>query len=204
MKALKPGQRHSLVLYKRAMDRLWKAALPFSLICLAVWWQITGSEIPLIETQRGIWLLVAGVIAGGIGLFALLVRSMAYVQAHRHHIRLATPFLRLKISYRRVRSVHSASFSQNFPPQETGWARRNFLEPFLGSTVLVVELHSFPLHPGLLRLFLPAHMFSPQTTGLVMLVDDWVALSTEIDTRQGAWRQEKARSSSGRFGPNYF
>lgn len=204
MNTLKPGKRHTLVLYRRVMDRLWQAALPFSLVCLVFWWQITGGSDPLIETQRGAWLLVAGVIAGGIALFALIARPMAYVQAHHHHIRLATPFLRLKIAYRRIRSVHSASFSQIFPPQETGWAQRKFLEPFLGATVVVVELQSYPLRRTLLRFFLPAHMFSPQTTGLVFLVADWVALSTEIDTRQGAWRQEQARRRSGRFGQNYF
>jgi hypothetical protein len=41
-----------------------------------------------------------------------------------------------------------------------------------------------------LRLFLPRVMFSTQTKGLVLLVKDWMALSTELESYMGVWLQK--------------
>ena len=79
-----------------------------------------------------------------------------------------------------------------WPAEKASWAQRNFLEPFYGKTVLVVELKGFPLSPGLLKLFLPDSMFARTTTGLVLMVPDWMQLSTDIDTFRGTWLQKES------------
>jgi hypothetical protein len=121
---------------------------------------------------------------------------MGYVQAREDHIRLVTPFVNLKISYQRVRSFHTANFVQLFPPKEASWAQRRFLEPFYGRTALALELSKLPLSKGFLRLFFGPQMFLPTTTGFVLLVEDWLELSTEIDSRMGKWRQGQAPGKS--------
>ena len=54
----KPGKRHTLLLYKRAMGRLWQATFVLGLILAGLWWQTTSGQIPLIETKNGAWILV--------------------------------------------------------------------------------------------------------------------------------------------------
>jgi hypothetical protein len=126
---------------------------------------------------------------------------VAYLQIYSNYLSVVTPFLRLKISFRRVRSIHPTLVQQLFPPNESSWSQRSFLEPFYGKTAVVVELTDYPMNPALLRLFLPAQMFSPHFIGLVFLVPDWMKLSTELDSVYGAWLQGqggRAKPGAGR------
>ncbi len=189
MKAKNSGSRHRLLLYERVMDRLWGSTLALGLLLGALlgytWW--TGA--PVLHGQIDVLLLAGAVIALGFSLFALLARRMAYVQPYRDHIRLVTPFLRTNISYRRVLSTHPSEFSQIYPPKSATWAQRRLLEPFYGKTAIVLELSSFPLPMTYLRLFLAPQMFYRRSLGLVLLVPDWMAFGTQIDSFLGTWQQ---------------
>jgi hypothetical protein len=171
------------------MGRLWFPTFLLALLLLAAWgWDLTN-PLPLLRSGVDLWLLVGGAVALAFSFFALVTRSMAYVQARPDHLRLVTPFFRMKVSYRRVRSVHPASFQQLFPAGKGGWAAHSFLSPFYRKTAVVVELTGFPAKRGFLRLFLPSQMFLPKATGFVLLVPDWMELATEMDSLQGIWRQ---------------
>ncbi len=185
----KSGKRYPLLFYRRAMDRLWVATLILGIILGGIWLWFWMSDTPLITPGNETWLLAGSVAALGFTAFAYIARRAAYVQPQRDHLRLVTPFLRLNISYRRIRSVHPASFQQLFPPGKASWAQRSFLEPFYGRTAVVVDLTSYPMSPGLLRFFLAPQMFSPQSTGFVILVPDWMEFSTELDTFRSARMQ---------------
>jgi hypothetical protein len=199
MKVKKTGSRHPLLLYTRVMDRLWRYTLALGMLLLAVWgysWW-TGEALlhaqyyrPVVLPGEVDLLLLAGaVMALGFSLFAFFARRMAYVQPRRDHIRLVTPFLRTNISYRRILSTHPSEFAQIFPPKDASWAQRRLLEPFYGKTAVVLELSGFPMPPAALRLFLAPQMFYRRSKGLVLLVPDWMAFSTEIDSLMGAWQQ---------------
>jgi hypothetical protein len=84
--------------------------------------------------------------------------------------------------------VHPAEFHQLFPPAAMNWSDRRFLEPYIGRTVVVVELFNYPLSPAVLRFFLPPQFFHPQTIGIVLVVADWMKMSTELDSFRAAWR----------------
>jgi hypothetical protein len=86
---------------------------------------------------------------------------------------------------------------QVHPPEKAGWAKRTYITPLYGKTVLLLELKGYPIHPLLLRLFLPGVMFAPQTTGFVLLVPDWMKLSTELDSFRGALQQTQNRRPVG-------
>ena len=185
----KSGTRYPLLLYRRVMSRLWAASLWLGLLLLLVWGWEWYFEQPLMQSEASIWLPAAGLVSLVFALFAFFGRNMAYVQAHRDHIRLVTPFLRTNISYRRLRNVYPATFQQLFPPKEASWAQRKLLEPFYGKTAVVVEVNNFPHSQGVLRLFLAPQMFSPRSRGLVLLVPDWMAFSTEVDSFRGTYQQ---------------
>ena len=189
----KSGKRHPLLFYRRAMDRLWVATLFLGIILGGIWLWFWMSETPLIDPGNETWILAGSVAALGFTAFAYVARHAAYVQPQRDHLRLVTPFLRLNISYRRIRSVHPAGFQQLFPPGKASWAQRSFLEPFYVRTAVVVELTSYPMSPFLLRFFLGPQMFSPQSTGFVLLVPDWMEFSTEVDSFRSTWMQAQTR-----------
>jgi hypothetical protein len=65
------------------------------------------------------------------------------------------------------------------------------LDPFYGRTAVVVELSDYPMNPRIMRFFLAPQMFSPRSKGLVFLVPDWMAFSTELDSFWGAWLQSQ-------------
>lgn len=193
MKSPKSGKRHTLLLYKRFMDRIWSSTLVLGLILLVLWGWGWFSPTILVEAQTSFWLLAGACVVLVFSLFAFFGRTVAYVQPHRDHLRLVTPFLRTNISYRRFRSVHPVDFNALFPPGEAAWALRRLLEPFYGRTTVVVELNSYPVHPAILRFFLAPQMFSQKSKGLVFLVPDWMAFSTELDTYRAVTTEPQLR-----------
>ncbi len=185
------GSRHPLLTYRRTVDRVWKYTLVLSMVLAAAsrWSLIRKSGFLGISSD--VWLLTSALIAATICVLAFSGRYFAYVQAGTSFLKISTPFLTFKVAYRRMRSIHPVLIQQLFPPEELSWSQRTFLEPFYGKTVLVVELRGFPLNPILMRLFLPQAMFSPRSSGLVLIVPDWMKLSMELDSLHGAWLQKE-------------
>ena len=191
MKTRKHGDRHPLLLYRRTLDRIWKMALLIGLLLGAVWVLTMVRPATLPAGSSGFLLLVAAVVALVLSVLVYLARFTAYSQVYTDHFRIVTPLLRLNVSYQRLRTTHPVLLQQLFPMDKAKWAERKFLEPLYGKTAVVVELKGYPMKPALLKLFLPAQMFSPQTTGLVMLVPDWMKFSTELDVFHGNWLQSQ-------------
>ena len=198
MSTMRSGVRHPLLFYRRTMDRVWIATLALGIVLGAVVSFGLIKPVLVLGISSDVWLVVAAVVALALSAFAFFSRFMAYVQATPASLRVVTPFLRFQISYKRMRSVRPTLTQQVFPPGKSSWSQRNFLEPFYGKTALIVELRGFPVSPALLKLFLPDSMFARTTTGLVLVVSDWMRLSTEIDSFRGAWLQQESIARLGR------
>lgn len=186
MRRSRSGKRHPLLMYRRTLDRLWPSLLLSGLILLVAGFYVRFAPTPL-EQNQAAWLLIAGALLVVLSLFFVLLRYAAYVQAHPDHLRFVTPFLQMRISYRRIRSTHPAEIAALFPPQRSAGSLRAFLEPFYGQTAVVVELNGYPMPKPILRLFLSRAMFHPQVDGLVLLVPDWIAFSSELDSLRAEW-----------------
>lgn len=182
------GSRYILLVPKRAMGRLWKPSFLTGLLLALILWQTQKGNL-IFDRLDNQFLLVGGMIFALLfGAFALAARNMNYVQAYPTHLRLVTPFLRLKISYRRIQSSHPVNFGQIYPPAEMRWAPKRVLRPFFDKTGLAVRLAGFPLPYRFLRLFLAPQVFLPSKKGFLFLVEDWITLSTEIDSLAESWR----------------
>ena len=192
MKTARAGGRHPLLFYRRTMDRIWKATLALGILLIAVSFFSLLRPTQMFGMVSDAWLFVTAAVALALSIFAFFARFIAYVQAQPDSLKIVTPFLRFHVSYKRMRSVRPTLTQQVFPPDKSSWSQRSFLEPFYGKTVLVVELKGFPISPGLLKLFLPDSMFARTTTGLVLMVPDWMQLSTDIDTFRGTWLQKES------------
>jgi hypothetical protein len=187
------GKRHPLLLYRRTMDRFILATLPLGVVMAFIQWPGLGL-IPPKQQGYDFLLLGATIILLAMALMGMILRNYSYIQAQKDHLKLATPLLSLKVSYRRLKSVHPVPIGKLFPVHQASWSERRFLEPFYGETAVVVELSGYPLSKRFLRFFLGQHTFLPHATGFVFLVPDWMGLSMEIDSLNGKWRHNLGNS----------
>jgi hypothetical protein len=203
----KQGRKHALVLYKRALDRLWMPMFSIALLLgAALWlsgryWEPVG-YIPAITEPYDILIYLVIVFSLVFTIYAVIARSLAYVQAKNDHLYLFTPLLALKISYRRVKRTGLATIGQIFPAQSTRRSIRSIVEAYDGRTSVILELKGYPVARVLLHLLLGRSMLLPNTQGLVLLVNDWMEFSTELDSLQGSWRQAQSRPA-GEAHPGY-
>lgn len=175
------GRKYPLLVYRHLLNRWWT---PMFAIGLVMFWLAYQDYADPFLRLVGRWRFLAGIgvlaIAGGI--FFLLLRQAAYVQPKRGYIKVVTPFLRFNISYKRLMKTTTVEMHQLFPARSmSGWVREIF-EPLASQTALVLELKSDPLPRWVLRLFLSRFFFKDKTPHLVLLVRDWMGLSTEIDS----------------------
>jgi hypothetical protein len=199
-KARKHSKRHVLLLYQDSMDQIWTACLFFGVVLMAGWF-FSGRLLPVLEPAQEVVLITGGILLLAIAAFALLARKGGYVQAYGDHFRLVTPFLRLKISYRRVSGIRASQLGALFPPEKARFLERGSLQPYYSATVVEVDLFEYPLSQHTLRLFLPRHCFAVGNMGLVLLVDDWMSLIQDLDHFSLQWRQtqleQKTRPLAG-------
>jgi hypothetical protein len=130
------------------------------------------------------WQLAAavGALAILIGGFFWLIRYFAYVQPYPTYLKLATPFMRINISYKRIRKTTATEMRHLFPMKSMSWWVREIFSPLATKPALVLELSGYPVSPVLLHLFLYRFFFKDKAPHLVILVEDWMRFSTELDS----------------------
>ena len=179
----KGGHRYPLVVYTHMLNRWWPAIFTIGLALLGLSWAVYSWGF---EQWR--WLTFASI--GGLhiflGILLLLMRKSAYVQPFSDHLRLVTPFLRLNISYKRFRRASSANMGALFPPKSVSNWQADIIQPLAKLTVLVIELNGYPMSRSRLRLFLSPLFFKDKTPHFVILVDDWMKLSAELESMRSS------------------
>lgn len=175
-------KKYPLIVYQHMLNRWWPAMITLGLGMFGIayaeylepmapflpWrWQLAGS---------------VGVLAILVGLFFLIAKQFAYVQPQLHSLKLVTPFMRLAISYKRIRKTTATEMHFLFPKNSmSGWVQDIFA-PLSSRTALVIELSGYPVSPRLLRLFLSRFFFKDKTPHLVILVQDWMSFSAELES----------------------
>ncbi len=175
----KGGRRYPLLIYVHMMDRWrpWIFWLGVLLLALAGVLFYRGME-------RWRWMVFAAVGVLNIlasALFALL-RKSAYVQLFPTYMWLVTPFLRIKISYKRFRRSGPAEMGVMFPPNRVSGALAEVVREVARKTAVVIEFSSLPISQRALRMFLSPLFFKDKTPHLVILVEDWMGFSAELDS----------------------
>lgn len=142
--------------------------------------------------QRWQIFAAVGVLAILIGIFFIVIRTIAYVQPFPNYLKLVTPFMRLNISYKRIRKTTMTEMRLLFPPKSlSGWMQDIFA-PLAPKTAMILELTGYPISPTLLRLFLSRFFFKDKTPHLVILVDDWMRFSAEMESMRTGIEPEPA------------
>lgn len=199
---IKSGKKHPLLFYKHSMDRVWRSMLLLTLVLGPAWFfapNLLGVEQGSVADRALMW---SAILAAAGMLFAFIARKMAYIQVKSDHVLIATPFLRMKVSFRRMRSLRPMELGQLYDPRRLAWADKRFLKPYFGRTILSLGVREYPHSPGVMKLFLPKYMLNPKEKGFVLLVSDWMRLSTEfdsmIDSFRGRMRDNPRRQESAR------
>jgi hypothetical protein len=176
------GHKFPLVVYQHLLNRWWTPMFAIGLVMFALAYDQYNDPIYKFIPWR--WQLFAGIgiLAILVGIFFLIIRQIAYLQAFPGYLKLVTPFMRINISYKRIHKTTTTEMRQLFPPKSmSGWVRDIF-QPLASQTAIVLELKSYPISPTILRLFLSRFFFKDKTPHLVILVKDWMRLSSEIDS----------------------
>jgi hypothetical protein len=183
----KAGKRHPLLLYTRMMDRWWPPIFWIGAATLALaWWRYQDVYLRLTEPWQWMALAGAGALSILASLLMLALRKSAYVRAYGDHFLLATPFLRMNVSYRRIRRTTTASMDSLFPTRRMSFLKRDTIAPLLKRTAVIVDLNALPMPRSALRLFLSPFFFKDQTPHLVILVADWMGFSTQLESMRAA------------------
>jgi len=180
------------------LNRWWPATLTLGLVLIGLWWLASHHPIGQEEPWRGYGMLAIGGIVLVFTLFLFLIRKAAYIELFNKYLRLRTPFLRINISYQRIRRTTIVEMNVLFPPAKlSGWMREA-MTPIMSKTAVVIDLNGYPVPVFLLRLFLSPFFFKDKTPHLVILVRDWMSLSTTIDIQHvnGELPQQKTMGDS--------
>lgn len=176
------GHKYPLIVYRHIVNRWWPAMFAIGLGMFALAYSEYIDPIGRLLAWR--WQLPAAV--GGLAIFAgiffWVIRFFAYIQPYPNYLKLVTPFMRVNISYKRIKKTTATEMRYIFSAKSmSGWVREIF-EPLATSTAVVVELSGYPISPTVLRLFLYRFFFKDKTPHLVILVKDWMRFSSELES----------------------
>ena len=175
----KRGRRYPLVIYTNMINRWWPAIFTLGLALLGLAWGVYSWGF---EQWR--WLVLSSV--GGflvfLGIFLWLIRKSAYVQPYKDYLRLSTPFVKLNISYKRIRRASTSNMGSLFPKNSVSKSQVDIIESLAKMTAIVIELNAFPMSKNMLHFFLPPFFFKDKTPHFVILVSDWMRFSADLES----------------------
>ena len=171
------GKKFPLLIYRRWAKMLRAPSLLVVVASVAAWRYAPQNE--LVEGTEGLFLVIATVM-GVVFVYSLLAGRSSYVQCLPDYVRICTPFLSVAIAYPRILQVRPITFRSQLDLSKMKSPRRRMVQPFLGYTALLLDLRGFPVSERRLRTWLPWFMFATEVTGLVLVIEDWMALSQQI------------------------
>lgn len=176
------GRRYPLIVYQHMLNRWWPAMITMGLVMFA--FAYDEYTDPMAQFIAWRWQLAggAGALAIFVGLLFIVLKQFAYVRPFPTYLKVVTPFMRINISYKRIRRTMPTEMHHLFPRKIlSGWMQDIFA-PLANKTALVIELSGYPISPKLLRMFLSRFFFKDKSPHLVILVKDWMMLSAELDS----------------------
>jgi hypothetical protein len=180
--------RFRLLLYDRVMSRMRLPSLILAALSFGFWYGITSQRISWPSVDKANLLRSSGFFFLGYWLFTVLSPLLAYVRVLDNHLLLRTPIYRLRIPYQNILNTRLVEVQKLFQPSKLSASQHGLLRPFFGRTAVAIDLQGLS-PPGIrLRLFFHRLIFSPDTLGLVLLVQDWLGLSHLLSIKLDEWR----------------
>jgi hypothetical protein len=180
-------KRYPMPLYERMMKR-WLSATFWLGVSLIGFGAAAWFWSPQIQDWEIYMLLGTGTLALLITLILFLLRKGAYLQLYPGYLRLVTPFMRVKVGYKRILRTYTAEMSSLFPANRLHGMRRDIIAPFMKHTAIVLTLNAYPIPSWIAHAFLSPFFFIPKdkTPHFILLVDNWLDFSTDLESCRAA------------------
>ena len=176
------GHKYPLIVYRHMLNRWWAPMIAIGLGMFVLAYSEYIDPVGRLLPWRWQLLAAIGGLSIFIGIFFWVIRYFAYVQPYPNYLKFVTPFIRVNISYKRIRKTTATEMRYLFSMKSmSGWIRDIFA-PLATNTAVVIELTGYPISPVLLRLFLSRFFFKDKTPHFVILVKDWMRFSSELDS----------------------
>jgi hypothetical protein len=171
--------KYRLLPQKRMGQRMrWKLILSAVLmLALGLVDQFTGILCP---NWVLIWLALGLVVILWLYYAVLMPRAAIHIAAN--HIRVQGPLYGRKLSFKRIRSVSADKLEQHYPYEMLTAGERPVLKSLHQQTCAFVELNSYPKAFKWRCCWFPRTLFGTRRTGLLCYVDDWMALSQNLES----------------------
>lgn len=202
----KGGKRYPLLIYNQVLGR-WSPTLFALGLAILAWGGaafyfggMAENPLPLLRREDGVTMLIVGGVVIAAVFFLSFMGKMAYVQLFPAYFRLVTPFLRLNVSYKRINRTTTTQVSEIFPPQNVSGVQRDIIAPISSKTAIIIFLNAYPMPRNVLKLFLSPFFFYDKTTHFVIVIEDWMRFSQELESRRtggGAPAKKKKTSTMG-------
>lgn len=190
--------KYPLIVYRHMLNRWWPALIAMGVGMFA----LAYSEYidPMRQFLPWRWQEPAGVgvLAILVGVFFWVIKHLAYVQPLPGQLKLVTPFMRISISYKRFKRTTTTEMRYLFPRKSLSWWMQDILAPLAGKTAVVIDLTGYPISARVLRLFLSRFFFKDKTPHLVILVDDWMRFSAELESMRTGIDSQPAPQKQGK------
>lgn len=185
----KRGRRYPLLLYTHVGKR-WNRFGILIIVASAILIVLSFTRFLPLSTPMRLAVFLPLLLGVVLVVYSYAARNMAYVQCLPTKIRIQSPIYPLVVSINRFERTRPVPINKIFDPEQDKAARRSWPQKYWGMTALVLEMKSMPLEERWLRLWFNRYMFWPQGIGFVLLVEDWLELSRELD---GYWSDYRAQ-----------
>lgn len=178
-------KRHQLLIYHQMSRRVRNVALLIFLVVAVM--GVYDQYEPFLGDDWILWWPAVALFFAVWAYYALLVPRSA-VLVRPDCLRVQGPIRGIDISYAGVRTVTSTDISHHYGREKLSNNERQLLEPLRQKTALLVELKRWPKSLRWARLWFPRLLLSGTGPGLLLIVDDWLALSQDVEVARDRWR----------------
>lgn len=174
--------KYQLLPQKRIGQRMrWRLVLlTVLMLALGLYDQFTG-----VMGDNWLLLWLAMIPVALLWLYYALLMPRAAIHVRPGHLRLQGPLYGRKLSFKRIRTVSPDKLEQHYAYQDLTLSERPVLKPLHERTCTFIELSGYPKAFKWRRLWFPRTLFGTRKTGIICYVDDWMALSRELESVRG-------------------
>jgi hypothetical protein len=188
-------KRYPLILYREWMRPFALPAFFITILLLLLLAAVRLGWLPasfgIARSAQELLLGIAALVALGLWLIVSLLPRAAFVQCLPDFLLLRVGFLRLIVSYSRLRTSRSVLHREIYSPSNQPRSRRALARRMALKQCVAVDLTSYPMAFFLLRALTHPFLFLGEQPGFLLAVEDWMGLGRDIEEKHSAWLARK-------------
>ncbi len=174
-------RKYRLLMYTRLIDH-WRGRVVALGLVVLVLAAIGVFVFPVGQSWRVISLGGLGAFVFLFALMLTLIRKAAYVQVRAKNLHIAAPFFRIVVGFSRLKRILPTEMGSLYLDKKISDFQEDMVLPFASRTAILIELTGYPMSKRMIDLFF-SPLFAPlDMPHFVLLVDDWMKLSMELES----------------------